>query len=80
MRMMENFPGCRVLAYCVMCNHFHLLLEVPPRAIMADKGWEADARHWAGKVSKMCRMLLLDEGQEQSKEAVTTEGQVAKKF
>jgi hypothetical protein len=31
MRMMENFSGCRVLAYCVMSNHFHLLLEVPPR-------------------------------------------------
>ncbi|MGL5020191.1 MAG: transposase [Luteolibacter sp.] len=31
MRMMENFSGCRVLAYCVMCNHFHLLLEIPPR-------------------------------------------------
>jgi REP element-mobilizing transposase RayT len=31
MRMMENFSGCRVLAYCVMCNHFHLLLEVTPR-------------------------------------------------
>jgi REP element-mobilizing transposase RayT len=231
MRMMENFSGCRVLAYCVMCNHFHLLLEVPPRpraalsdeqllkrlgslysqafvatvarelaearrvvaqglardgeayvqriherftyrmhdlseymktllqrftrwhnkrtkrcgnlweetfkslivedglaartmaayidlnpvragmvpdpaeyrwssygeamgatgrsgakakaglvrAIMADKGWEADARHWAGKVSKMYRMLLLQEGQEKSKEVVTAQGQVAKK-
>jgi superfamily II DNA or RNA helicase len=31
MRMMENFSGCRVLAYCLMCNHFHILLEVPPR-------------------------------------------------
>ncbi len=31
MRMMENFSGCRVLAYCLMCNHFHLLLEVTPR-------------------------------------------------
>ena len=31
LRMMENFSGCRVLAYCVMCNHFHILLEVPPR-------------------------------------------------
>ena len=31
MRMMENFSGCRVLAYCVMCNHFHLLLEVTPK-------------------------------------------------
>jgi REP element-mobilizing transposase RayT len=30
MRMQENFSGCRVLAYCVMSNHFHLLLEIPP--------------------------------------------------
>ncbi len=30
MRMQENFSGCRVLAYCVMSNHFHILLEVPP--------------------------------------------------
>ena len=30
MRMYENFSGCRVLAYCIMCNHLHILLEVPP--------------------------------------------------
>jgi hypothetical protein len=30
MRMYEAFSGCRVLAYCVMSNHFHVLLEVPP--------------------------------------------------
>ena len=30
MRMYGNFSGCRVLSYCVMSNHFHLLLEVPP--------------------------------------------------
>ena len=30
MRMFERFSGCRVLSYCVMPNHFHLLLEVPP--------------------------------------------------
>lgn len=30
LRMQENFSGCRVLSYCVMSNHFHLLLEVPP--------------------------------------------------
>ena len=35
MRMMENFSGCRVLGYCVMCNHFHLLLEVTPRPKLA---------------------------------------------
>jgi REP element-mobilizing transposase RayT len=27
MRMYENFSGCRVLSYCVMCNHIHLLLQ-----------------------------------------------------
>jgi REP element-mobilizing transposase RayT len=30
MRVQENFSGCRVLSYCLMSNHFHLLLEVPP--------------------------------------------------
>ncbi|MGL4401491.1 MAG: transposase [Luteolibacter sp.] len=32
MRMQENFTGCRILSYCLMDNHFHLLLEVPPVA------------------------------------------------
>jgi REP element-mobilizing transposase RayT len=31
MRMYEKFTGCRVLSYCLMCNHVHLLLEVTPR-------------------------------------------------
>jgi REP element-mobilizing transposase RayT len=31
MRMMEEFSGCRVLSYCLMSNHFHILLEVTPR-------------------------------------------------
>ncbi|MCX6876483.1 MAG: transposase [Verrucomicrobia bacterium] len=30
LRMYENFSGCRVLSYCLMGNHVHLLLEVPP--------------------------------------------------
>jgi REP element-mobilizing transposase RayT len=30
MRMQENFTGCRALSYCLMDNHFHILLEVPP--------------------------------------------------
>ena len=29
MRMYEGFSDCRVWSYCVMSNHFHLLLEVP---------------------------------------------------
>jgi REP element-mobilizing transposase RayT len=30
MRIYEKFSGCRVTSYCLMGNHFHLLLEVPP--------------------------------------------------
>jgi REP element-mobilizing transposase RayT len=30
MRMCEKFSGCRVLSYCLMSNHFHILLEVTP--------------------------------------------------
>ncbi|MEY3897837.1 MAG: hypothetical protein RLZZ214_3358 [Verrucomicrobiota bacterium] len=33
MRMYENFSGCRVLSYCIMSNHFHILLEVPPMLV-----------------------------------------------
>ena len=30
MRLYEAFCGVRVLTYCIMSNHFHILLEVPP--------------------------------------------------
>lgn len=33
MRMQENFSGCRILSYCLMSNHIHLLLEVPPMPV-----------------------------------------------
>jgi REP element-mobilizing transposase RayT len=33
MRMYENFSGCRVLSYCLMCNHLHILLEVTPMPV-----------------------------------------------
>src|SRR6478609_888479 len=39
MRLLEKFTGCRVVSYCLMCNHFHLLLEVPP---MAESGISDD--------------------------------------
>jgi hypothetical protein len=45
------------------------------RAIMADKGYEADARHWAGKVSREYRMLLLEEGMEDAEEVINEEGE-----
>jgi hypothetical protein len=30
LRMYERFSGCRILSYCLMSNHIHILLEVPP--------------------------------------------------
>jgi len=33
MRMYENFSDCRVLAYCLMSNHLHLLIEVTPMPV-----------------------------------------------
>jgi hypothetical protein len=43
MRMCEKFTGCRVLSYCLMSNHFHLLLEVPPmpEGGISDEEWLA---------------------------------------
>ena len=46
------------------------------RAIMAHKGWEADARHWAGDVSKSYRMILLEEGEEKLKEVENPGGKL----
>jgi hypothetical protein len=31
MRMYEEFCGLRIVSYCLMSNHFHLLVEVPRR-------------------------------------------------
>ena len=47
MRMYENFSGNRILSYCFMSNHLHLLLEItPPPAgglsdeeLLARLGW-----------------------------------------
>ena len=30
LRMYERFSGCHILSYCLMSNHLHVLLEVPP--------------------------------------------------
>ena len=41
MRMLEKFSGCRVVSYCLMDNHIHLLLEVPPMPAdgLSDNEW-----------------------------------------
>ena len=45
------------------------------RAIMADKGWEADARHWAGKISREYRMILMEVGEEKTREVIGAQGE-----
>ena len=42
LRRAERFSGVKVLDYCVMDNHFHLLLKVPRRCDVSDE--ELDAR------------------------------------
>lgn len=36
MRQVEMFTGVRVVTYCIMSNHFHLLLQVPRRKAIPD--------------------------------------------
>jgi putative transposase len=40
MREYERFCGVRVVTYCIMSNHFHILLEVPDRPEEALSDWE----------------------------------------
>lgn len=37
MRRLESFMGLRTLTYCVMNNHWHILIEVPSSRDLADK-------------------------------------------
>ena len=41
LRNQEAFSGVRIVTYCLMSNHFHLLLEVPDRETLAplDEEW-----------------------------------------
>ena len=81
MRMYEKFTGCRVLTYCLMCNHVHLLVEVTPRPAgpMTDeefiekiharytKLWNGGGKRY-GKIHEDYRAMLLIEGVEKFKE------------
>ena len=51
MRKMETFSGCQVLAYCVMGNHFHLLLEVPPRPQCGLDAASLDIKQFAARLA-----------------------------
>jgi hypothetical protein len=45
------------------------------RAMMAHKGWEANAKHWRGAVSRHYRMILLEEGEEKTREVINEQGE-----
>jgi hypothetical protein len=49
------------------------------RALKAHKGYAADARRWAGNVSKQYRMFLLAEGEEKLQEVVGEGGGIGVK-
>ena len=34
-----EFCGAEILTYCVMTNHFHVLLRIPEQAVLADVGY-----------------------------------------
>ncbi len=38
MRRYEALGGLRVVTYCIMSNHFHILVEVPPRPVVEGGG------------------------------------------
>ena len=52
MRLYERFGGLRVISYCIMSNHFHILVEVPQRpdetALPSDAGLVAKVRSCLG--------------------------------
>jgi hypothetical protein len=52
MRLYERFGGLRVISYCIMSNHFHILVEVPQRpdaaALPNDAGLVAKVRSCLG--------------------------------
>ena len=50
MRMYEKFCGVKVLTYCVMTNHFHLLVEIPP-AIDAQEAAEMSDADFLARLS-----------------------------
>jgi len=57
MRRMEEFSGVKVLAYCLMSNHFHLLLEVPEVVELDDASLFGRLRAFYPKV----RMVAIEQ-------------------
>ena len=50
MRLFEDFCGVEVLSYCVMSNHFHILVRVPKKSEMKP-GEELDDAEFLRRLS-----------------------------
>jgi putative transposase len=63
MRLYEAFCGVRVLTFCIMSNHFHLLLEVPKRPQTGlDEAWLLKhVEHTLGRTSAEALIEKLEE-------------------
>jgi putative transposase len=60
MRGLEHFMGVRVVTYCVMSNHFHVLVETPEEAAIVPAGEVTDA-----ELVKLVRPLYGSEAAKQ---------------
>ena len=68
MRAYEGFCGVRVLTYCLMSNHFHILLEVPPKQD-ADKLLEAPDSDFLDRLAFIYSAEFVEEFREKIESA-----------
>ena len=80
MRMQEGFTGCRVLAYCLMDNHVHLLLEVPPLRVggLSDEELLGRLRATSGEAEVERVAWELHEARRKVREGLAGEAVVAR--
>ena len=65
MRMYEEFCGVKVLSYCVMSNHFHILLEIPPQAGIEEMRQEMSDGEFLAKLSGIYSVAYVKEVRKQ---------------
>ena len=70
MRMYEKFTGCRVLSYCLMDNHIHLLLEIVPHLSASSVALQLLR---SGKPVAGVAVQMFTAGQEQPKDLGKTD-------
>jgi putative transposase len=61
MRRYEALGGLRVVTYCIMSNHFHILVEVPPRPVVVGGGPLFTEVEWLRHIERSLGMGKADE-------------------